>query len=235
MSLADGPVVTVPSTRIPSDAGSALKVGVRPEKITITAGERDPGPALNHIGGTVAMTTYIGVSHQYKVEAPGGVVLTVYVQNLGADEAPHPGRAGHAVVAARAHLRGDPAGGTVDGGGSRMTDDRIEPTPEMSRALMRGMTQRRLSRRQLIKVGGVSVGALSLSSILAACGKTETGSGTGTTGATVDFSATPGTEINFANWPLYIDKAKNADGDRYSPSLDSFTKANGHHRQLRRR
>ncbi|HSH33937.1 MAG TPA: hypothetical protein VLB31_09965, partial [Actinomycetota bacterium] len=107
-----------------------------------------------------------------------------------------------------------------------MTDDRIEPTPEMSRALMRGMTQRRLSRRQLIKVGGVSVGALSLSSILAACGKTETGSGTGTTGSTVDFSATPGTEINFANWPLYIDKATNADGDRYSPSLDSFTKAN---------
>ena len=107
-----------------------------------------------------------------------------------------------------------------------MTDDRIEPTPEMSRALMRGMTQRRLSRRQLIKVGGVSVGALSLSSILAACGKTETGSGTGTTGATVDFAATPGTEINFANWPLYIDKATNADGDRYSPSLDNFTKAN---------
>ena len=107
-----------------------------------------------------------------------------------------------------------------------MTDDRIEPTPEMSRALMRGMTQRRLSRRQLIKVGGVSVGALSLSSILAACGKTEAGSGTGTTGSTVDFSATPGTEINFANWPLYIDKATNADGDRYSPSLDGFTKAN---------
>jgi spermidine/putrescine transport system substrate-binding protein len=107
-----------------------------------------------------------------------------------------------------------------------MTDDRIEPTPEMSRALMRGMTQRRLSRRQLIKVGGVSVGALSMSSILAACGKTETGSGTGTTGSTVDFSATPGTEVNFANWPLYIDKATNADGDRYSPSLDGFTKAN---------
>jgi spermidine/putrescine transport system substrate-binding protein len=107
-----------------------------------------------------------------------------------------------------------------------MTDDRIEPTPEMSRALMRGMTQRRLSRRQLIKVGGVSVGALSLSSILAACGKTDTGSGTGTTGSTVDFSATPGSEINFANWPLYIDKATNADGDRYSPSLDGFTKAN---------
>jgi spermidine/putrescine transport system ATP-binding protein len=91
VSLAAGPVVKVPSTRIPSDAGSALKVGVRPEKITITTGERDPDPALNHIGGTVAMTTYIGVSHQYKVEAAGGAVLTAYVQNLGADEAPHQG------------------------------------------------------------------------------------------------------------------------------------------------
>jgi spermidine/putrescine transport system ATP-binding protein len=91
VSLAAGPVVRVPSTRIPSDAGSALKVGVRPEKITIMKGELDPGPALNHIGGTVAMTTYIGVSHQYKVEAPGGAVLTAYVQNLGADEAPRQG------------------------------------------------------------------------------------------------------------------------------------------------
>jgi spermidine/putrescine transport system ATP-binding protein len=91
VSLAAGPVVKVPSTRIPSDVGSALKVGVRPEKITITTGERDPDPALNHIGGTVAMTTYIGVSHQYKVEAAGGAVLTAYVQNLGADEAPHQG------------------------------------------------------------------------------------------------------------------------------------------------
>jgi spermidine/putrescine transport system ATP-binding protein len=91
VSLAAGPVVKVPSARIPSDAGSALKVGVRPEKITITAGERDPDPALNHIGGTVAMTTYIGVSHQYKVEAAGGAVLTAYVQNLGAEEAPRQG------------------------------------------------------------------------------------------------------------------------------------------------
>jgi spermidine/putrescine transport system substrate-binding protein len=107
-----------------------------------------------------------------------------------------------------------------------MTDDRIEPTPEMSRALMRGMTQRRLSRRQMIKVGGVSVATLSLASVLAACGKTDAGTGTGTTGSAVDFGATPGDEINFANWPLYIDKATNADGDRYSPSLDGFTKAN---------
>ena len=37
------------------------------------------------------MSTYIGVSHQYKVEGPGGTTLTVYIQNLGAEAAPQPG------------------------------------------------------------------------------------------------------------------------------------------------
>jgi spermidine/putrescine transport system ATP-binding protein len=38
------------------------------------------------------MSTYIGVSNQYKVEGPGGTELTVYVQNLGEAEVPAPGR-----------------------------------------------------------------------------------------------------------------------------------------------
>jgi hypothetical protein len=37
------------------------------------------------------MSTYIGVSHQYKVEGPGGHELTVWVQNLGTEPAPRPG------------------------------------------------------------------------------------------------------------------------------------------------
>ena len=37
------------------------------------------------------MSTYIGVSHQYKVEGPGGTTITVYVQNLGAERPPQPG------------------------------------------------------------------------------------------------------------------------------------------------
>jgi hypothetical protein len=37
------------------------------------------------------MATYIGVSHQYKVEGPGGHELTVWVQNLGAETPPVPG------------------------------------------------------------------------------------------------------------------------------------------------
>ena len=37
------------------------------------------------------MATYIGVSHQYKVEGPGGHNITVWVQNLGNEQAPRPG------------------------------------------------------------------------------------------------------------------------------------------------
>jgi spermidine/putrescine transport system ATP-binding protein len=91
VSLSHGGTTTVPAARVPSDAGQRLKVGVRPEKISITRGEGG-GPAdLNSITGRVTMSTYIGVSHQYKVEAPGGTILTVYVQNLGAEEAPRQG------------------------------------------------------------------------------------------------------------------------------------------------
>jgi len=81
----------VPFERIPSDAGPHVKVGVRPEKITIARGQGDAPSGLNGISGTVAISTYIGVSHQYKVETQGGTVMTVYVQNLGAEEAPHQG------------------------------------------------------------------------------------------------------------------------------------------------
>ena len=37
------------------------------------------------------MQTYIGVSYQYKVATHDGTILTVYVQNLGAEEAPRQG------------------------------------------------------------------------------------------------------------------------------------------------
>ncbi|HET6715412.1 MAG TPA: spermidine/putrescine ABC transporter substrate-binding protein [Actinomycetota bacterium] len=110
-----------------------------------------------------------------------------------------------------------------------MTHDRKDVDPGFSASLMRGMTQRRVSRRDLIKYGGATVGTLSLASILAACGgDTAPGSGGQTSGATVDFSAPPGDTINFANWPLYIDSAKDPDtGERIHPSLVSFTEETG--------
>ena len=88
--LTDGNSVTLPNARIPSDAGSRIKIGVRPEKVSISRGTDAPS-GTNSIGGTVSMTTYIGVSHQYKVSTQDGTVLTVYVQNLGTDEAPQQG------------------------------------------------------------------------------------------------------------------------------------------------
>ena len=89
--LSAGTTVTVPTNRIPADAGTRVKVGVRPEKITIDQEERFVPGDVNSITGVLRMSTYIGVSHQYKVEGPGGTTLTVYIQNLGAEEAPRPG------------------------------------------------------------------------------------------------------------------------------------------------
>jgi len=98
-----------------------------------------------------------------------------------------------------------------------MTDPRsVDP------AWLRGMTMRRMSRRDLLKAGGVGVSALSLGAILAACGGSG-GTGTGGDSATIDWSAKPSGTLDFANWPLYIDKEK-VNGEVVRPSLEQFTK-----------
>ena len=90
--LTGGDAVNLPSERAPFGSGASVKVGVRPEKITIEPDNGRPvGSGLNSDSGLLRMSTYIGVSHQYKVEGPGGATLTVWVQNLGAIPAPHPG------------------------------------------------------------------------------------------------------------------------------------------------
>ena len=110
-----------------------------------------------------------------------------------------------------------------------MTEPRKDIDPGLAASWMRGMTQRRVSRRDLIKYGGASVGTLSLASILAACGDDGGGTGDGETpsGSTVDFGAPPGDTINFANWPLYIDKGKLPNGEKGYPSLYEFQQQTG--------
>jgi spermidine/putrescine transport system substrate-binding protein len=109
-----------------------------------------------------------------------------------------------------------------------MTRDPKDIDPAFAASLMRGMTQRRVSRRDLIKYGGATVGTLSLASIIAACGgETAPGSGDEPSGATVDFGATPGDTVNFSNWPLYIDKGKLPDGSKGYPSLYAFQEETG--------
>jgi spermidine/putrescine transport system ATP-binding protein len=90
--LQGGDVVHMPSDRAPFQTGVSVFVGVRPEKITI-APENGPEPASdrNSVTGLLRMSTYIGVSHQFQVEGPGGHEMTVWVQNLGTNPAPRPG------------------------------------------------------------------------------------------------------------------------------------------------
>ncbi len=85
VTIADGKTLRLPTARIPSDVTGRIKVGVRPEKVTITRGDLDTPEGSNVMPGRVSLTTYVGVNHQYKVEALGGTVMTVYVQNLGAE------------------------------------------------------------------------------------------------------------------------------------------------------
>jgi spermidine/putrescine transport system substrate-binding protein len=69
---------------------------------------------------------------------------------------------------------------------------------------------------------GAGIGAAWL---LAACGSSETGS-TATDRPNV-FEGDPTGTVTVANWPLYVDKAKDKSGERYSPSLREFTKRTG--------
>jgi spermidine/putrescine transport system ATP-binding protein len=92
IALASGGTVVADTDRVPSGA-TAVRVGVRPEKITIVPDEGAAPSDRNAVSGLLRMSTYIGVNYQYKVEGPGGHELTVYVQNLGAAGShPHPGQ-----------------------------------------------------------------------------------------------------------------------------------------------
>ena len=86
-------------------------------------------------------------------------------------------------------------------------------------ALLRGLTQRRLGRRDALRMGGVSALAMAL----AACG--VKGTGTPAASAAPDAVAkfwadkTSTKHIDFANWPLYMDPKK--------PELKKFTAETG--------
>lgn len=91
VSGSDGNTVTVTAHGVAfqlpaprnSASGSAILVGVRPEKVTLLdAHDSDRVPAGNNrITGTVTDVSYTGVSTQYLVRAPWGQELTVFEQN----------------------------------------------------------------------------------------------------------------------------------------------------------
>ena len=92
VELSSGTSVSVPSERLNGQAtGTAVKVGVRPEKIRLEPDSGDPPADWNSVTGTLRDATYIGVSHQYTVDGPDERALTVYAQALGAEHVPSPG------------------------------------------------------------------------------------------------------------------------------------------------
>jgi spermidine/putrescine transport system substrate-binding protein len=94
-------------------------------------------------------------------------------------------------------------------------------------ALLRGLTQRRISRRQLFRTAGMGAAALGLGALLEACGvqsnSSSGGANASASAASFDWAAQRlHHELNFANWPYYIDTHQ---GEH--PSLDLFTKETG--------
>ena len=95
----------------------------------------------------------------------------------------------------------------------------------VDRALVRGLTQGRLSRRQLLRGAGGALAGAYVGSALAACGI----AGTRDTGAPADYNWSEfwnrqqvAGVLDWANWPLYIDTKQGQ-----HPSIDEFTQRTG--------
>ena len=89
-------------------------------------------------------------------------------------------------------------------------------------AMVRGLTQRRLGRRDVLRAFGVAGGA----SLLASCGIGSQGTKANTTKSAVDkywAAQKPTKNLVWANWDLYLDTAGKGD----HPSLDQFEKQSG--------
>ena len=106
--------------------------------------------------------------------------------------------------------------------GSDPHESAIDPS------VWRGMTQSRMSRRQLLASAGTGAGMLGMSAVLAACGvKGATSSGgskpAGGVGTAAWWAKQKSTKtVNFANWPYYIDVVKGK-----HLSLERFTATTG--------
>jgi spermidine/putrescine transport system substrate-binding protein len=90
-------------------------------------------------------------------------------------------------------------------------------------AWLRGMTMPRVSRRDALRGAGL----LGASAFLAACGVEGSGGGDEAPQASGFWdSQTKAGQLNFANWPLYMDQEKQG-GKTVYPSLQDFTKETG--------
>jgi spermidine/putrescine transport system ATP-binding protein len=78
----DGALLRVPSERIdPSVNGSPVRVGVRPEKLTLVPAGIELPEGANAISGRVEMASFLGTAIQYVVHTAGGEEFTAVEQN----------------------------------------------------------------------------------------------------------------------------------------------------------
>ncbi len=77
--------LSLPPSRVHAD-GTAVHVGVRPEKIQISlASDAATVPGNNELIGVVTDSSFTGVSTQYQVRLPWGQEVVVFEQNMSRD------------------------------------------------------------------------------------------------------------------------------------------------------
>jgi spermidine/putrescine transport system substrate-binding protein len=86
------------------------------------------------------------------------------------------------------------------------------------------LVQREISRRQLLRLGGAGALSMGAAGLLAACGSGSALSGGTKTVSKVIPNGKLGTQLNFSNWPLYIDVSHGK-----HPTLEHFQKQFGVH------
>jgi spermidine/putrescine transport system ATP-binding protein len=79
--LADGSAVRVPAALV-DGRGTAVALGVRPEKLRMIETTKEVPPGLNRVPGVVTHASYLGVSTQYIVTLSDGHRVTVFEQNV---------------------------------------------------------------------------------------------------------------------------------------------------------
>jgi spermidine/putrescine ABC transporter ATP-binding subunit len=89
LTLPDGGAVEVANADSSGVLSRGARVGIRPEKFTIVAGDGPKKP--NTVTGTVVSVTYLGASTDYEVMTPWGSVLKVFAQNVDSAARANPG------------------------------------------------------------------------------------------------------------------------------------------------
>ncbi len=82
----DGAQLHVPSDRVGPHDTDSIRVGVRPEKITLRPANGAVDGDRNALRGTIVVAAFLGTSIQYVIKARGGEELSVFAQNLDGAE-----------------------------------------------------------------------------------------------------------------------------------------------------